>query len=222
MDQLKTGKFMKELRKEKGLTQEQLAEKLNVSRRTVSRWETGSNMPDIELLVLLADFFEVDIRELIEGERTEMHMDKEQQEILVQVADYNHQKERLLARKIYAVIVSCIFAWIISLVLLIRFSSVTNGIEIVLFFEVMSILLYSLCMLCVKTNKTASGYISALVGVFVAVILSNLTLLVLFFGTGDYYNYGIVGVYYVFIVFAIIFVSVAIITSVINKKARKT
>lgn len=58
MDQIKIGIFLKELRKEKKLTQEQLAEKLNVSGRTVSRWETGSNMPDIGMLVEMADFFD--------------------------------------------------------------------------------------------------------------------------------------------------------------------
>ena len=62
MDQQKIGSFLKELRKEKNLTQEQLAEALNVSGRTVSRWETGSNMPDLSILVELADFYDVDIR----------------------------------------------------------------------------------------------------------------------------------------------------------------
>ena len=55
MDLQKIGSFLKELRKEKELTQEQLAETLNVSRRTVSRWETGSNMPDLDLLMEMAD-----------------------------------------------------------------------------------------------------------------------------------------------------------------------
>lgn len=47
MNQIKIGSFLKELRKEKELTQEQLAEQLNVSNRSVSRWETGSTLPDI-------------------------------------------------------------------------------------------------------------------------------------------------------------------------------
>lgn len=51
MDQIKIGNFLRELRKEKGLTQEQLAEKFNVARRTVSRWETGNNMPDLDILI---------------------------------------------------------------------------------------------------------------------------------------------------------------------------
>ena len=69
MNQKNIGSFLKILRKEKNLTQEQLAEQFNVSSRTVSRWETGSNMPDLSLLVELADFYNVDIREIIDGER---------------------------------------------------------------------------------------------------------------------------------------------------------
>ena len=69
MDQKRIGSFLRELRTEKGLTQEQLAEKLNVSGRTVSRWENGNNMPDLSIIVELADFYDIDIRELLNGER---------------------------------------------------------------------------------------------------------------------------------------------------------
>ena len=69
MDQKKTGEFLQTLRKEKELTQEELAEKFSVTSRTVSRWETGRNMPDISLLTEIADFYDVDVREIIEGER---------------------------------------------------------------------------------------------------------------------------------------------------------
>ena len=50
MDQQKIGRFLKELRKEKGITQEQLAEQFSVSNRTISRWENGNNMPDLDIL----------------------------------------------------------------------------------------------------------------------------------------------------------------------------
>ena len=53
MDQQKIGEFLKTLRKDKKLTQEELADKMNVSRRTVSRWETGSNLPDLSILYLV-------------------------------------------------------------------------------------------------------------------------------------------------------------------------
>ena len=69
MDQKKIGEFLRELRKEKGMTQEQVAEHFNIAGRTVSRWETGSNMPDIGIISEIASFYEVDIREIINGER---------------------------------------------------------------------------------------------------------------------------------------------------------
>ena len=80
MDQQKIGRFLKELRKAKNLTQEQLAERLNISGRTVSRWETGNNMPDISLLVELAELYDVSIPEIIDGERKSETMEKEVKE----------------------------------------------------------------------------------------------------------------------------------------------
>ena len=69
MDQMKIGKFIAALRKEKGLTQEQLGEKLGVTNKTISRWENGNYMPDVEMLSLLSKEFGVSINELIAGER---------------------------------------------------------------------------------------------------------------------------------------------------------
>ena len=80
MDQKKIGAFMKQLRKEKGITQETLAERLNVSGRTVSRWETGFNMPDLDILIQMADFYQIEIRELLDGERKSETMNKELEE----------------------------------------------------------------------------------------------------------------------------------------------
>lgn len=88
MNQQKIGEFLKQLRKDKGLTQEQLAERFSVSSRTVSRWETGSNMPDVETLIELADFYNVDIREIIDGERKSENTDDEIKNTIKKVADY--------------------------------------------------------------------------------------------------------------------------------------
>ena len=99
MDQKKTGSFLRELRKEKQLTQEQLAERFGVTNRSVSRWETGSNMPDLSILVELADFYDVDIRDIIDGERKGEDMNKEEKERLQLVADYAEtEKNTLLMR----------------------------------------------------------------------------------------------------------------------------
>ena len=94
MNQQKTGEFLKNLRKEKGLTQEDLAEHFCVSSRTVSRWETGSNMPDLSMLIELADFYEVDIREIIDGERKSETMDSETKDTLKKVAEYTEQENK--------------------------------------------------------------------------------------------------------------------------------
>ena len=99
MDLVKTGKLLQELRKEKGFTQEALAERMGVARRTVSRWETGSNMPDLDILMELSDLYEVDLCEILSGERKSEQMNKELKETVLQVADYsNEEKTRLLKR----------------------------------------------------------------------------------------------------------------------------
>ena len=69
MDQIKTGKLIASLRKEANLTQEELGAKLGVSNKTVSRWENGNYMPDVETLRLLGKEFSVSIEELLDGER---------------------------------------------------------------------------------------------------------------------------------------------------------
>ena len=71
MDQIKTGNFLKELRKAKNITQEELANHLNVSRKSVSRWETGTNMPDLDILIELSKFYDVNIDEILNGQKRE-------------------------------------------------------------------------------------------------------------------------------------------------------
>lgn len=95
MDQIKIGSFLKELRNEKGLTQVQLAEQLNVSNRSVSRWETGSTLPDISILVELAEFYEIDIKEIIDGERKSETMEEEMRDTLVKVAEYTNEDKEM-------------------------------------------------------------------------------------------------------------------------------
>ncbi|MBQ5317055.1 MAG: helix-turn-helix transcriptional regulator [Oscillospiraceae bacterium] len=115
MDQAKIGSFLKELRKERSLTQEQLAEKFGVSGRTVSRWENGNNMPDISILVELAEFYGTDIREILAGERSEeTAMDEEMKDTLVKVAEYTDaEKEKILKSLLNGIITgACAFLFL--------------------------------------------------------------------------------------------------------------
>ena len=69
MDTKKIGMFLKQLRNETGMTQEQLGEKLGVSNKTISRWETGNYMPPVDCLNMLSDIYHISINEILGGER---------------------------------------------------------------------------------------------------------------------------------------------------------
>ena len=69
MDQVKIGKFIAELRRRAGLTQEALGKKIGVTNKTISRWENGDYMPNIEMLQLLAEEFSISISEILAGEK---------------------------------------------------------------------------------------------------------------------------------------------------------
>ncbi len=99
IDQVKIGEFLRYLRKENELTQEQLAEKFGVSSRSVSRWENGNTMPELGILVELADYYEVDIKEIIDGERKSEIMEKEEKETLRKVADYVEAEKKLVVKR---------------------------------------------------------------------------------------------------------------------------
>lgn len=103
MDQKKIGQFLKTLRKEKNITQEVLAETLNVSSRTISRWETGNNMPDISLLIELSQFYHVSISEIIDGERKSEKMKQETKDTVIKIAEYNINKIHIERMKIISI-----------------------------------------------------------------------------------------------------------------------
>lgn len=89
MDLIEIGNCLRELRKENDLTQAQIAERFGVSPKTVSRWENGIHMPDLEILLELADFYEVDLRALLRGERVSGKMPSETKETLQEAAGYS-------------------------------------------------------------------------------------------------------------------------------------
>ena len=101
MDQIKIGNLLKELRKEHNLSQEQLADRFNISSRSVSRWENGNTMPDISMMIELADFYDIDIRDLLRGERKSEKMDEDLKETLVMVADYTEAEKAKILKKVY-------------------------------------------------------------------------------------------------------------------------
>ena len=117
MDQIKIGSFLKQLRKEKELTQGQLAEKLNVSNRSVSRWETGNTLPDISILIELAEFYEVDIKEIIDGERKSENMNEETKELMDKVVDYTSRDKEMILEKTQKYSATAVISLVVGIVL---------------------------------------------------------------------------------------------------------
>ncbi|MBO4449180.1 MAG: helix-turn-helix transcriptional regulator, partial [Clostridiales bacterium] len=84
MDQVKIGRFIAECRKAKGLTQAALAEKLGITDRAVSKWETGKSLPDASIMLVLCKLLEFDVNELLTGEHITMenYKDKAEENLL--------------------------------------------------------------------------------------------------------------------------------------------
>ena len=92
MNQVEIGKYIFELRKEKNMTQEQLAEKMGVTNKSISRWENGNTLPDISLLVQLSDILNTTLPELINGRKMtkeELLAQKETINNLIQIETEN-------------------------------------------------------------------------------------------------------------------------------------
>lgn len=118
MNQQKIGGFLKELRQEKQITQEQLAEQMGVSRRTVSRWETGNNLPDLSVLVELADYYNVDLNEIFRGERRSETMDTELKDTLMQAAEYTEGIKKKIVRRMHILFICGCIAFVFYLTVL--------------------------------------------------------------------------------------------------------
>lgn len=117
MDQIKIGALLKDLRKERNLTQEEIAGKFGVSQRSVSRWENGNTMPDISILIELADFYGADLREILSGERKAVNMNGDIKETLVMVADYTEEQKKKIAKSLGGKILVCAAAFILLAVI---------------------------------------------------------------------------------------------------------
>ncbi|MCI9365066.1 MAG: helix-turn-helix transcriptional regulator, partial [Clostridia bacterium] len=97
MNQVKIGKFIAQCRRNKKLTQSQLAEKLNITDRAISKWETGKGMPDSSIMLKLCSELEITVNELLSGEKIEMdNYNKISEENLVELKKLDETKNRML------------------------------------------------------------------------------------------------------------------------------
>ena len=106
MDQVKTGQFIKACRKEKNLTQREVAERLNISEKTVSKWETGNGLPEVSLMLPLCELLEISVNELLSGERLDgkKYFEKAEQNIMSLMEEKKEAKTKLIIATVIGVV----------------------------------------------------------------------------------------------------------------------
>ena len=106
MDQIKIGKFIAKCRKKNNLTQMQLAEKLNITDRAISKWENGKGMPDSSIMIDLCNELKISVNELLSGEKIEMkEYNKKAEENLFELNKSNEKKNKIIN---YVVIITIV------------------------------------------------------------------------------------------------------------------
>lgn len=118
MNQVKIGKFISECRKKKNLTQAQLAEKLNITDRAISKWETGKGMPDSGIMLELCKELEITVNELLSGEIIEeKEYDKKANENLLELKKIDERKNKLLLQSeiVMGILTTIAFLGIVAL-----------------------------------------------------------------------------------------------------------
>ena len=116
MDQIKIGKFISECRKKENLTQAQLAEKLNITDRAISKWENGKAMPDSSIMLELCNILGISVNELLRGEEINMeNNNKQNEELLLSLAKELEQKNKTIWKSMWAIMTVSIIALLAGL-----------------------------------------------------------------------------------------------------------
>ena len=110
MDQIKIGKFIAVCRKQKGLTQMQLAEKLNITDKAISKWERGIAMPDSSIMLALCDILGISVNELLSGEKINMENNPKNEQLLLEMAKELEKKNKIIWSSMWAIMVASITA----------------------------------------------------------------------------------------------------------------
>ncbi|MBO4982770.1 MAG: helix-turn-helix domain-containing protein [Clostridia bacterium] len=106
MNQIKIGKFIAECRKNVNLTQMQLAEKLNITDRAISKWETGRAMPDSSIMLVLCDILGISVNELLSGEKINMENNNQKNEqLLLEMAKDVENKNKTIWSSMWVIMI---------------------------------------------------------------------------------------------------------------------
>lgn len=157
MDQIKIGKFIASCRKEQGLTQAMLAEKLEISDRAVSKWETGKSMPDSGIMLELCDLLEISVNELLSGERImkEAYDVKAEENLLEMQIEIEEQNRLLLKLENWIGFPVVIVA--VLLILVASFSDLSDTLRAILI-TLSAVLIFTTAFIGVGIEQKAGYY----------------------------------------------------------------
>jgi len=157
MDQVKIGKFIAECRKKEKLTQMQLAEKLNITDRAISKWETGRAMPDSSIMLELCDILKISVNDLLSGEVVTMdNYNKElENNLLEMIKQKERADKRLLSVEVFMGVTASVVLF--ALVFLAAFGQMSNGIRILLI-SLGFILFLAICLYALRIEQVAGYY----------------------------------------------------------------
>ncbi len=226
MDMQKIGAFLKQLRKEKGLTQEQLAEFFGVAGRTVSRWENASNMPDFSMIIQIAEFFNVEVKEILNGERNGENMNQELKETLEKVADYNKaDKEKRLKIFVASFLVTIIVGIItlnIQLLMFLDINYIIGEAIILLVGSITAIIMTVKNGLWGKSNSKSTVKNDIIISGVMALVFSCVATFLIYKFTNNIQRSIIFAVGFFFIIYIIGFVVLRTLAFLSNKRKEQS
>ena len=157
MDQVKIGKFISECRKKQKLTQLQLAEKLNITDRAVSKWETGRALPDSSIMLDLCDILKISVNDLLSGEVVTMneYNHKQEQMLLELVKEKQEADKRLLKVEVFIGVLSTFILF--GLIAIAAFVNIDDWLRVVLIASGFVIFLLG-CFIAVRIEQVAGYY----------------------------------------------------------------
>lgn len=157
MDQIKIGKFIAECRKKNNLTQMQLAEKLNITDRAISKWENGKSMPDSSIMLDLCKELKISVNELLSGEMIEMsnYNEKAEQNLLEMKRQKEESDKRLLRTEI--VMVAATILIYVILALIVSNVEMQENIKLSILIP-LTVFVFAVCLLSLKIEQKVGYY----------------------------------------------------------------
>lgn len=155
MDQVKIGKFIAQVRKEKQLTQKQLADLLNISDKTISKWETGRGLPDVSMILSLCEILDINANELLSGERIpdELYKEKAEETILNIVGEKKRHINSMIYETVFLLFMAAACMVLINIP---TYADMNNTVQLVLYISVGVIFILTLVTYGMIDRKT--GY----------------------------------------------------------------